>query len=392
MRKEQGNGPLAGLGTTQLAVIRHVRRRGSTARADIAESFGITPAAVSMVTRELIDRGILVEGEWRKGVRGAPHVDLTLSKSIGYAVGVHASRHSLVLTLLDFSGQIVGERQLPGAYERFEDVRQAILDTVPLLLDGAEAGPAMLVGTGIALPTRFHRNQDHLDLADEVLSWAGSDLSSSIEAALRCPVIFENDANAAAIGELSLGNSAGYGNFAYLYLSEGIGSGLIINSQLYRGGSGNAGEIGGLRMRGLSRPSFNDLVLWCQERNQNTPAGRDPDIWAAFLAAHPALLDSWIDRAGPELAELGYALAAIMAPDALYLGGTLPASVRKRLAVWLDFAHSKPDQKARVTQPGILLPDVTATDVVAFGAAAMVLHGQWALRSEPDSRQRAPLR
>lgn len=366
--------PLVGLGATQIAVIRHIRKMGSVPRSDIAQTFGITPAAVSLVTRELIGRGIVREGARRRGGRGAPHVDLTLSGSIGYALGVHASRHSIMLTLLDYSGTMVGERHVQGAYDSFNAVREAVVEGARALLASAGAERRGLVGAGVALPTRFYKDDKSLDLADEVLSWSGTDLSSMMSQALDCPISFENDANAAAIGELSLGNSHGHRNFAYLYLSEGIGSGIVLGSSLYRGNSGNAGEIGGLRTRGVSRPSFDDLAHWCADRAQTVPAGRDPLAWTRFLIDNPSLLDSWLERAGPELAEMGYAVAAILAPDAMYLGGTLPAVVRERMMVWLDFGFSKPAQRGRVVQPQILLPDVVATDAVAFGAAAMVLH------------------
>jgi len=367
-------GSLLGLGTTQAAVVRYLRKQGSAARSEIAQTLGITAAAVSLLTRELIQRGIITEGARRKGGRGAPHVDLTLAQGVGYALGVHASTHVIVLTLLDFSGYVVGERHLSGRFDHFETVRTAVVEGSLQLLAAAGAGQSELVGAGVALPTRFYKDDSRLDLADEVLAWGDSDLSASLAQGLGCSVRFENDANAAAIGELSLGNGAGYENFAYLYLSEGIGSGIVIGSKLYRGAAGNAGEIGGLRTRATSRPSFDDLAKWCATRHHAVPLGRDPKAWSEFLAAHPDLLNSWLERAGPELADLGYAVAAILAPDAMYIGGTLPAIVRERLMAWLDFGFSKPAQQGRVSQPQIKLPDVVAGDVVAFGAAAMVLH------------------
>ncbi|WP_430513793.1 hypothetical protein [Pannonibacter phragmitetus] len=78
--------------------------------------------------------------------------------------------------------------------------------------------------------------------------------------------------------------------------------------------------------------------------------------------------------AGPETAKLGFMIAAILAPSAIYLGGTLPWSVRKRLAGWLELATSNPFEGARVLQPQILVPQNSATDAVAFGAAAAILH------------------
>lgn len=361
------------IGTTQAALLRHLRQRGAASRVEIAEVCGVTPAAVSLLARDLLARGLVAEGARRKGGRGAPSIDLELQRSAGYALGVHATRYSIMLTLLDFSGAVVGDRLLLGPYDAFADVLATISGGARDLLAAQGLSRDRVIGAGIAMPTRFRQQTMPLDLADEVKSWAGDDLAMQLRQTLGCPVVIENDANAAAIGELTLGNSAGHANFAYLYLSEGIGGAIIINRALHRGTLGNAGEIGALRPRGLSRPSFEDLAQWCAARAGAAPQGRAAEAWTRFLAENPSLLDGWLERAGPETARLAFAVTAVLAPSAIYIGGTLPQSVRQRLALWLDFERSDPFDGARVVQPAILLPEVVAADAVACGAGAMIL-------------------
>lgn len=366
--------PLEGIGTTQASIVKYLRRKGSASRVEIAELCGVTPAAVSMLTRDLIERGIIVEGARRQTGRGAPPIDLTLNPSAGYALGVHANRFLVTLTLLDFCGKTVGELQLPGAYSTFANAQSEIQQGKEQLLARNDIDANLLIGAGIAMPTRFRQDTAFLDLAEEIISWAGSDLSSSLQLSLGCPIIIENDANAAAMGELTLGNAANYQHFAYLYLSEGIGSGIIIGQELYRGNVGNAGEIGALRSRGLPRPSFEDLADWCHKRVGHIPQGRSSEIWTEYLKDNSDVFEAWLDRAGPETARLAFMMAAVLAPSAIYIGGTLPKMVRERLAGWLEFAQSNPFEGARVLQPQILIPQISATDSVALGAAAMILH------------------
>lgn len=372
---DRRNDALTGIGATQGALLGYIRRKGSASRVELAEYCSITPAAVSMMTRNLLQRGIIEEGARRQEGRGAPHIDLTLKKNVGYALGAHANRYSVMLTLLNFGGEIVGELQLRGSYGAFSDVQRALQDGSEELLAKNAINRSDLIGAAIAMPTRFRKEAMSLDLAEEVISWAGSDLSAMLREALRCPVIIENDANAAAMGELTLGNTAGHENFAYLYLSEGIGGGIIIKNELFRGYLGNAGEIGALRGRGASRPSFEDLATWCLEHVGEKPSGRVPEVWADYLSRNSAVFDGWLQRAGPEVARLGFAVSAILAPTAIFVGGTLPRMVRERLAQWLDYERSDPFSGSKVIQPQILLPEVVATDPVAFGAAAMILHG-----------------
>lgn len=366
--------PLVGIGNTQAAVINHLRRKGAASRAEIADFCGVTPAAVSMMTRDLIKRGIIIEGARRHGGRGAPHIDLMLQGNVGYALGVHANHYSLTLTLLDFCGERIGEHHLDGPYEAFCDVEKTINDSKTRLLASCDVDENLLLGAGVAMPTRFRQGATNLDLADEVIAWAGPDLASSLRETLGCPVLIENDANAAAVGELALGNAAGHNDFAYLYLAEGIGSGLVIGGELYRGNLGNAGDVGALRPRGFSRPSFADLAAWCETSVGTIPTGRSPDLWGIYLEEHASVLDAWLERAGPETARLAFMITSVLAPSAIFIGGTLPRLVRQRLAHWLDFNKSRPFEGARVLQPSILIPEIEATDTVAFGAAAMILH------------------
>jgi len=72
----------------------------------------------------------------------------------------------------------------------------------------------------------------------------GMPLKAQLEQRLHCPVIIENDANAAALGELRAGAGRGLSNFLFFTLGTGIGSGLILNSRLWRGEQGRAGEFG----------------------------------------------------------------------------------------------------------------------------------------------------
>lgn len=366
--------PLEGIGITQSAVLRYLRRNDSASRAEIADCFGVTAAAVSMMTRDLIKRGLIVEGARRPSGRGAPHIDLTLNSSIGYAIGIHASRFSITLMLLDFKGKLVDEIELTGIFDTFARARSEIKNGHSALLERNHLSHHLLIGAGIALPTRFQRGNAPLHLAPEVLSWDEPGLFESIQQALGCPVLIENDANAAAMGEMTLGNAANHEDFIYLYLSEGIGSGIILGKQRYRGHLGNAGEIGLLLPLDRPRPSFTDLSAWCQHRLGQIPEGRSQAIWHRFLRENVTVLDEWIARTGPEIARLGFMLNAVLAPAAIYLGGTLPQVVRERLAVWLDFSALDTLNGTQVVQPEICLPTISATDTVAFGAAAMVLH------------------
>lgn len=366
---------IGSLGGTQQAVLRELRRRGAASRAELAAACGVTAAAMSVITRDLVAEKLICEGGRRHGGRGAPQIDLTLSGAVGVALGVHATRHVVALSLLDFRGEILAEARIPGDFSSFSQVLDTILAGIAELRRSAGAS-APLIGAGVALPTRFQGATRGLDLADEVTSWRDAAIVDTLEAALGCPVRVENDANAAAIGELSLGNAAGHRDFAYLYLSEGIGGALVLNGALYRGMRGNAGEFGALVPRGQPRPSFEDLADFCRAGARTAPPeGRDPAAWASYLDTEAEVVGRWIDRAVPQVARLVFVVTAMIAPAAVCIGGTLPQALRAALRARVDPGATEATQGGRVVRPELVLPDVEAADAVAFGAAALILLG-----------------
>ena len=109
--------------------------------------------------------------------------------------------------------------------------------------------------------------------------------------------------------------------------------------ELYRGHTGNAGEVGALRARGRSRPSFDDLASWCLAHAGTIPEGRSAEEWTTYLEQHAAVLETWLEKAGPETAKLAFMVAAILAPSAIYLGGTLPWMVASGLPAGLNLPN-----------------------------------------------------
>ncbi|MCJ8140841.1 ROK family transcriptional regulator [Falsirhodobacter halotolerans] len=367
---------LRGLTAGQRSLLRILRQRGTASRAELSAACGVTPAAVSVMTRDLLSTGLVVEGARRHGGRGAPQIDLSLSAEIGVALGIHATRHVISLSLLDFAGRARAETSVTGDFRTFPAVCAAIADGLGTLRHQSR-NDRPLIGAGLAMPTRFHSRMTGLDLAKEVTSWGGEGLVEGLEAALHCRVVVENDANAAAIGEIALGNPSGHRDFAYLYLSEGIGGALILNGALYRGPFGNAGEFGALRPRGRPRPSFEDLAHFCEAEGPAPPSGRDPGQWGRYIADNPAVIDRWLDRAVPEVAHLVFSVTALLAPMAVCLGGTLPLPIVRAFRDRIDLTRRDLFDGGSVIPPALVLPAVAAQDAVAFGAAvgALELHG-----------------
>ncbi|WP_369404823.1 ROK family protein [Piscibacillus salipiscarius] len=102
--------------------------------------------------------------------------------------------------------------------------------------------PYGLVGIGVGVPGVVHKNGTVL-LAPN-LGWSNAPLKEHMESTFKVPVTIENEANAGAYGEKIYGVGKGHDNIAYISAGIGIGVGLIINGQLYKGDNGFSGEMG----------------------------------------------------------------------------------------------------------------------------------------------------
>jgi len=110
----------------------------------------------------------------------------------------------------------------------------------------AEAGKhaARIEAVSVVVPGSVHAHTRAIVNAPNVPAIVGFGLAEALEAKLHHPVLIENDANAAALGEMWQGAARGCQTIVCLTLGTGVGSGIILNGQLWRGADGTAGEIG----------------------------------------------------------------------------------------------------------------------------------------------------
>ncbi|MGB7068055.1 MAG: ROK family protein [Pyrinomonadaceae bacterium] len=117
----------------------------------------------------------------------------------------------------------------------------------------AEGARASRTALGLAAAATINGRDGILTKAPNMPSLNGFEMRSALAERLKIPVILENDATAAAIGENWLGASAGYSNSICVTLGTGVGGGIIIEGRPLRGPDGTAGEIGHICVEPLGR-------------------------------------------------------------------------------------------------------------------------------------------
>lgn len=164
-----------------------------------------------------------------------------------YVIGLDLGGTNSVFGIVDARGEIKGSTAIKTqAYEDVNDYVKAGCDALQPVLD-IVGGIDKVKGMGIGAPNANYYTGTIENAAN--LIWKGSvPLARMFEDRLGIPVAMTNDANAAAMGEMTYGVARGMKNFIMITLGTGVGSGIVINGQLVYGSDGFAGELGHVTM------------------------------------------------------------------------------------------------------------------------------------------------
>lgn len=224
-------------------ILELVQRSGPISRAEVARATGLSKPTVSLGLAALLDAGLVREMGRSSGGRGPSAVLYELNPAAGWVAGIDVGRYWVRAALADITGNIVARRDQRA---RISSAR-ALIDQIGAIARGlaTEAGidwdqvSHVTVGTpGVFEPTR-----GSVILAANLPGWGRHGLVEALGDELGSRVGVENDVNLAAVGERWKGLGQGVPNFGFLSVGTGVGMGLVLGGELYRGSSGAAGEV-----------------------------------------------------------------------------------------------------------------------------------------------------
>jgi len=224
-------------------VVRAVRMAGSLTQAEIARTTGLSAATVSNIVRELKDNGTVEVTPTSAGGRRARSV--SLSGDAGIVVGVDFGHSHLRVAVGNLAHQVLAEEAEPidvdvSAAQGFDRAEQL----VERLIASTGFRREKVIGMGLGVPGPIDVETGTLGSTAILPGWAGTNPREELAARLGVEVHVDNDANLGALGELVWGSGRGARDLAYIKVASGVGAGLVINGQIYRGPGGTAGEIG----------------------------------------------------------------------------------------------------------------------------------------------------
>jgi len=357
----------------QRVTLHAVRVGGPVTRGELASRTGLTPPAIANITNRLLKHQLILKAGRRHGARGQPATKFVINPDSCFSIGLNVDRDHVTLVVLDFVGKVRARASREIPFAKPATVRTFYQRSIERLLTKAAIRRDRLIGVGVAFPDDISRA--HLpDQPADYAAWASVRVDDLLRDVLGIPIFIENDAAAAAIGEMQFGSGQKYRSFFYLLVTAALGGGLVADGTYIRGANGRSGEIGWLR---ASRSGGDDQQLqtivslsglYSRLESQGFRVAAPHGLTRLKVAAQ-LIVDRWIQECTEALVNSFAAINCLIDPEAILIGGRLPATLIDRLATSLNTRMA-----AFVGQIPAIAPvarALTSDDAPAVGAATL---------------------
>jgi predicted NBD/HSP70 family sugar kinase len=359
--------------------IETVRLHGPLSRAEIARLTGLTSQTVSNIVDELQAAGMLRADAPRMGGRGQPATPLSIDPDGAYSVGLQFDHHGLTAVLVDLAGQVRRRLTATVADLRPETAVAQMARSVKELRAKSRIDWSRVLGAGLAMPGPFNPAGQRLMGPTSLPGWEDPDVDAIAER-IGLPLLMENDAKAAAIGEHLHGRAKRLSSFVYLFLGMGLGTGLFVDGHVYKGAGRNAGEIGHIIVAPDGRPCHCGN-RGCLERYVSLRAAyealgirsfdRDtPEALARRLEAGDRKVIDWLASTIAPLRLAINMLEAMLDPETIILGGVMSEPLLRWIADNLEPLDVSVADHPDRPMPRLIV-GTAGPDTPALGAAAL---------------------
>ncbi|MYI19377.1 MAG: ROK family transcriptional regulator [Acidimicrobiia bacterium] len=225
-------------------VVLEVAPRGIS-RADVARATGLSKPTVSALVGDLEAAGLvrMADPGSPSGGIGRPAALYEVVPDSSLVVGADIGATKIIVGVADLLGRPVAEEMLETPPDATA-AANAVVEVTQRLLEGCAGGPSRLRAACVGVPGVYRATADSVEMALNLPGFEDFAIRRHLTDRLGVPTQIDNDVNLAAVGEAGAG--VDHTDFAAVSIGTGIGTGLIIGGELYRGGTGAAGELGSL--------------------------------------------------------------------------------------------------------------------------------------------------
>jgi predicted NBD/HSP70 family sugar kinase len=225
-------------------LLKIIRAESPISRADLAKRTKLTRATVSALVEELIRDHLVAEIGIGESSGGRKPMLLEMNRGAGCVFGIDLRANEILFVVTD----LLGGRVSVTSYD-YKDPLDGNLTFMQLqeIIAAEQAAlpesPLGLTGVGIGIHG-FVEHPGGRILFVPYHGWKNLEWKQKLEEKLQIPVFIDNEANLAALGELEFGAASGLSDMLYLSIGAGIGAGMILGGEVFRGIGGFAGEVG----------------------------------------------------------------------------------------------------------------------------------------------------
>jgi predicted NBD/HSP70 family sugar kinase len=222
-----------------------IRAHQPISRADLARLMNVRRGVTSLLVSELLDEALIFEGAVGEAVgRGRRPTSLYIDSRQRCVVGVDVRATRTYIMITDLMGHPLGVVSSFQTNRDFDVLLQDLARRIKqVLIDYKEVGACE--GVGLVIPGMVDLAAGRV-LHAPTLAWRDVNIRDPLAAAIGIPVHIENSAKACALGQLWATRSdvIASGNSVFVSVSDGVGTGMVVNGELMRGRHNTAGEFG----------------------------------------------------------------------------------------------------------------------------------------------------
>ncbi|SHJ97462.1 ROK family transcriptional regulator [Paramaledivibacter caminithermalis] len=227
-----------------VSILKVIREKGPISRADISKIIGLNPATVSSNVSDLLNQKIIEEVGSGESSGGRKPILLELNTNEIFVIGVDMGIRKVTAGLINIDGKVINKVTL---HFKMETDRKQVIKTMKNsiyeVVKGFDDKLDKIIGIGMGIHGPVD-SEKGVSIYAPAFNWSNVNIANIFEDEFKVPVIIDNDCRAMALGEKWFGKAKTSKNFVLLNIGTGIGAGIYLNGDLYRGSNFGAGEIG----------------------------------------------------------------------------------------------------------------------------------------------------
>lgn len=225
-------------------VLEIIKQQSPISRMEIAKVTGMSPTTITRIVSELQEQGFVKETELVTSGVGRRATLLDVCGEVIYTIGVELDRLIIKIGIVNYNGEIVAWKSVPREeFEMYGETLDKVTKNVNQLISLYNIPMEKILGLAVGIPGLIDYKNGIVDVSDQ-LKWKKVNLATDLSERMGFEVMIDNELKMKIVAEKFTGKAKDSQNAVLMGIGSGVGSAIILNGEIYRGETNNAGEIG----------------------------------------------------------------------------------------------------------------------------------------------------